>query len=91
MLLDSPRAVVLFGVAVVVLLAPLVVKIARRDRALIREQDGRVDEEGVKVRGLEGRSCDACHTPATQQRVERWSTWRSSSTSSSSEGDRPER
>ena len=42
-LLDSPKAVVLFGIAFVVLLAPLVAKVARRDRALIREADPRVD------------------------------------------------
>ena len=43
-LLDSPRAVVLFAIAGVFLLSPLVVKIARRDRDLIRESDPRVDE-----------------------------------------------
>ena len=43
-LLDSPRAVVLFGIAGVFLPSPLVVKIARRDRDLIRDADPRVDE-----------------------------------------------
>jgi putative tricarboxylic transport membrane protein len=43
-LLESPRAVVLFGIAGVFLLAPLVVKVARRDRDLIRAADPRVDE-----------------------------------------------
>ena len=38
-LVDSPRAVVLFGIAVVVLLAPLVAKVARRDRELVLEAD----------------------------------------------------
>ena len=45
MLVSSPRAVVLFGIAAVVLVAPLVVKVARRDRSLIRQQDPRVDED----------------------------------------------
>ena len=45
-LLDSPRAVVLFGVAGVVLLAPLVARTARRDRALVRDADPRVDANG---------------------------------------------
>ena len=44
-LLDSPRAMVLFGIAGVVLLAPLVARIARRDRDLIREADPRVDQD----------------------------------------------
>jgi putative tricarboxylic transport membrane protein len=44
-LLDSPRAVVLFGIAAVVLFAPLVARIARRDRGLIRDADPRVDED----------------------------------------------
>jgi len=45
-LLDSPRAVVLCGVAGVVLLAPLVARMARRDRALLRDADPRVDANG---------------------------------------------
>ena len=44
-LVDSPRAVVLFGVAGVVLLAPLVARIARRDRALVRDADPRREDE----------------------------------------------
>ena len=36
--------VLLFGIASVFLLAPLVAKVARRDRDLIREADPRVDE-----------------------------------------------
>jgi putative tricarboxylic transport membrane protein len=47
-LLDSPRAVVLFGIAGVVLLAPLVARIARRDRDLIREADPRVDDSAPR-------------------------------------------
>ncbi|MBC7375090.1 MAG: hypothetical protein H7323_13970, partial [Frankiales bacterium] len=46
-LLDSPRAVVLFAIAGVVLLAPLVAKVVRRDRPLPHDRDGdetRVDE-----------------------------------------------
>ena len=43
-LLDSPRALVLFGVAGVVLLAPLVARVARRDREVIRVADPRDDE-----------------------------------------------
>ena len=38
-LVDSPRAVVLFGIAFVVLLAPLVARIARKDRQLVRESE----------------------------------------------------
>ena len=36
-LVDSTKAVVLFGIAGVVLLAPLVAKVARKDRALVVE------------------------------------------------------
>ena len=61
-LLDSPRAVVLFGVALVVLLSPLVVKVARRDRAIIRDPDDRVDEELAALR-------DRSHDPVSRGRV----------------------
>ena len=46
-LLDSPRAVVLFGDRRFVLLAPLVAKVARRDRDVIREAVSRVDETAL--------------------------------------------
>jgi putative tricarboxylic transport membrane protein len=42
-LVDSPRAVVLLGIAAVVLLAPLVARVARKDRRLLSEAE-REDE-----------------------------------------------
>ena len=48
-LVDSTKAVVLFGIAGVVLLAPLVAKVARRDRALVVETAAASHDDDVRV------------------------------------------
>ena len=48
-LVSSPRAAVLFGIAAVVLLAPLVAKVARKDRRLVRDADPRHEDEHLPV------------------------------------------